>query len=58
VAESIANDPEFIKDGFHISRFITATMDTKDNHVNIDALYMDLETASTQINVSVSELIF
>jgi hypothetical protein len=54
VAESLANDLEFIKARFHIGRFITVAVDTKDDHVNIEALYTDLESASAQINVSIS----
>jgi hypothetical protein len=58
VEESLANDPEFIKVGFHIGRFITAAVDTEEDRTNMDALYTDLESASTRFNVSTFPLIF
>jgi hypothetical protein len=53
VAESLADNREFIKFRFHIDRFITAVVDTKVNQVNIRVLYSDLESASTRLNVSI-----
>jgi hypothetical protein len=47
VAESLAIDPEFIKAGFYIGRFIIAAMDTETYRANIEALYTDLEYTST-----------
>jgi hypothetical protein len=56
--ESLAKDPEFVKVGFHIGRFIMAVVDTKKDRTNMDGLYNDLESASTQLNVSISYLMF
>jgi hypothetical protein len=47
VAESLADNPEFIKVGFHIGRFIIAAVDTKADRANTKMLYSDLESAST-----------
>jgi hypothetical protein len=58
VAESLANDPDFIKVGFHRGRIITTVVDIQDDCANIEALYMDQESTSTWINVSSSCLIF
>jgi hypothetical protein len=43
VEESLGNDLEFIKAGFHIGRFITAAVDTEVERMNTDVLYADLE---------------
>jgi hypothetical protein len=53
IAESLANNPEFIKAGFHIDRFITTAVDTEADRANIKALYSNLESASTCLNVSI-----
>jgi hypothetical protein len=58
VVETLANDLELIKGGLHIGRFITATVDTKADRTNIEALYTDLESSSTQINVIIVRLVF
>jgi hypothetical protein len=52
VAESLANDPEFIKARIRIDRFITTVVDTKADNTNIEALCTDLESTTTQINIS------
>jgi hypothetical protein len=54
VAKSLADNPEFTKAGFHIGRFVTATIDTKVDRANIKALYSNLEFALTCIIVSIS----
>jgi hypothetical protein len=36
-AESLANDPEFIKARFHIDRFIIITVDTEADHPPCDS---------------------
>jgi hypothetical protein len=52
VAETLANDPDFIHAGFHIGRFIIAVVDTKANRLNTEALRTELESTSTRIYVS------
>jgi hypothetical protein len=54
VAETLANDPDFIKVGFHIGRFITAVVDIKSNRVNTMALRTELNSTWTRINMSTS----
>jgi hypothetical protein len=54
VEESLAKDPEFVKAGFHIGRFITAVVDIEKDHANMDALYNDMVSASARLNVSIS----
>jgi hypothetical protein len=56
VTESLFDNPEFIKTGFHISRFITIAVDTEADQANIKALYSDLKSALTHLNVSVTYL--
>jgi hypothetical protein len=58
VVETLAKDPDFIKAGFHIGRFITTTVDTEADCPNNEALWMDLDSASTWINVSTLCLVF
>jgi hypothetical protein len=58
VEESLANDPEFIKVGFHIGKFITTAVDTEAERANTDALYAELESASVWFNVSIFHLSF
>jgi hypothetical protein len=38
VEESLTKDPEFIKAGFNIGRFVTTAVDTKKDCTNMDAL--------------------
>jgi hypothetical protein len=52
VNETLAKDPDFIKAGFHIGRFITTAVNTEADHADIQALRNDLNSASTRINVS------
>jgi hypothetical protein len=53
VVESLADNPKFIKVRFRISRFITVVVDTKADQANIKALYLNLESASTYLKVSI-----
>jgi hypothetical protein len=57
VAKTVAKDPDFIKVGFHIGRFITTAVDIEVGCTNIKALWTDLNFASTRINVSISCLV-
>jgi hypothetical protein len=52
VVENLANDLDFIKAEFHISRFITTVVDTEADHINTEALQTELDSASTRIYVS------
>jgi hypothetical protein len=54
VAESLANNLEFIKARFHIDRFITDAVDTEAERANTKALQTNLASASTRIDVSIS----
>jgi hypothetical protein len=54
VTESLFNNPEFIQDGFHIDRFVTAIADTEADQANTKALYLALETDLTHLDVSLS----
>jgi hypothetical protein len=56
VADSLTKNPDFIKVGFHIGRFITAVVDTAKQHVVTKALKINLEFALEEINVSISFL--
>jgi hypothetical protein len=53
VVESLADNPKFIKVRFRIGRFITVVVDTKADQANIKALYLNLESASTYLKVSI-----
>jgi hypothetical protein len=52
VAESLWDNPEFIRAGFHIERFIMAAVDIEAGRENIKALYANLKSTSAQIDVS------
>jgi hypothetical protein len=52
VVESLFDNLEFIQVRFHIGRFITVAVDTEADQANIKALYSDLQSASTHLNVS------
>jgi hypothetical protein len=52
VAETLANDPDFVQAGFHIGRFITVVVDTEAGRLNTKALRTELESTSTKINVN------
>jgi hypothetical protein len=58
VAESLTNDPNFIKVGFHIIRFVTTIVNTEAEKADIQALRSDLDSASLWINVNSSLLFF
>jgi hypothetical protein len=47
-------NPDFIKVGFHIGRFITASVDTEKEHAITEALKFNLEFVSEQIKVCIS----
>jgi hypothetical protein len=53
VVESLADNPAFIKAEFHISRFVTAAIDTEVNQANIKELYSNLKSALTCLNVCI-----
>jgi hypothetical protein len=53
VVESLADNPKFIKVRFRIGRFITVVVDTKADQANIKVLYLNLESASTYLKVSI-----
>jgi hypothetical protein len=55
VVESLWDNPEFIKPGFHVGRFVTAAIDTKADRENIKVLYSSLKSISAQIDVSALE---
>jgi hypothetical protein len=38
---------------FHLGRFITVSIDTEADQVNIEALYFELEATSSRIDVSI-----
>jgi hypothetical protein len=54
VADTLTTNPDFIKVGFHIGRFITASVDTEKEHAITEALKFNLEFVSEQIKVCIS----
>jgi hypothetical protein len=48
----LVKDPDIISGGFHIGRFITVVMNTKEECTDFEALRSDLDSASTRINIS------
>jgi hypothetical protein len=52
VVETLAQNADFIKAGFHIGRFITTAVDTEADRSNTEALRAELDPAWTRINVS------
>jgi hypothetical protein len=52
VAETLAKDPNSIKAGFHIGKFIIAAVDTMADRSNTEALWTELDSALSRINVS------
>jgi hypothetical protein len=54
VADTLTGNPNFIKAGFHIGRFITIGVDAEKEHALTDALKCNLEFTSEQIKVSIS----
>jgi hypothetical protein len=52
LTDSLAKDPDFIKVGFHIGRFVTAAVNTEAKHADIQTLQSDLDSAFLCINVS------
>jgi hypothetical protein len=54
ITKSLTDNPKFIKARFHISRFITAAVDTEAERANTEVLQTDLASASTRIAVNIS----
>jgi hypothetical protein len=54
VADTLTENPDFIKVRFHIRRFITTRVGTEKEHAVTEALKCNLEFAKEQIKVSVS----
>jgi hypothetical protein len=52
IAKILLKDPDFIKAGFHIGKFIIVAVDTEVDRTNIETLRTDLDSASTRINMS------
>jgi hypothetical protein len=52
VADSLADDQDFIKAGFHIRKYIMATVNTEVEQTDIQVLHSDLDSDSLHINVS------
>jgi hypothetical protein len=52
VAESQWDNLDFIQAGFHIGRYVIASMNFEAEREYIKALYSSLKTTSAQINVS------
>jgi hypothetical protein len=52
VADSLAKDPDFIKAGFHIGRFVTAAVNTEAEYVETQALQSDMDSAALHISIS------
>jgi hypothetical protein len=52
VADTLANDPDFIKAGLHIGSFITVAVDTEKEQAITKALKCYLEFASEQNSIS------
>jgi hypothetical protein len=53
VAESLIDNPEFIKVRFHIGRFVMAIVDTEADRTNIKVPHQQVRHASTCLNVSI-----
>jgi hypothetical protein len=52
VAETLANDPDFIQAGFHIGRFITVVVDTRVDQLNTEGLLTKSESCLNRIKVN------
>ena len=52
VANSLAKDPDFIKVGCHIGKYIMVAVNTEAEQADILTLCSDLDSASHRINVS------
>jgi hypothetical protein len=52
VAETLANDPDFIQARFHIGRFITAVVDTQADRLSTEGLLTELESCLNRIKVN------
>jgi hypothetical protein len=57
VVSPLAQDPNFIKVGCHLGKYITAVVNTEAEQADIRVLRDDLNSASLQINVSLFILI-
>jgi hypothetical protein len=51
--EFLWDAPEFIQAGFHVGRYITATVDAEAEHANAQHLYSNLESTAEQIQVTI-----
>jgi hypothetical protein len=54
IADTLSKDPGFIKDKFHIGRFITVMVNTEEKRVITEALKNNLDYASQRINIRIS----
>jgi hypothetical protein len=52
VAETLANDPDFIQAGFHIGGFITAVVGTEADRLNTEGLLIESESCLNRIKVT------
>jgi hypothetical protein len=53
VAESLRDNLEFIQAGYHIGRYVTASVNTEAERERIKALYSSMKTTSELIDVSI-----
>jgi hypothetical protein len=53
VAESLWDNPDFIQAGFHIGRYVIASMNTEAEQEQIKALYSSMRTTSELVDVSI-----
>jgi hypothetical protein len=52
VAESLWGNLDFIQAGFHIGRYVSASVNTQTEHEQIKALYSSMKTTSKLKDVS------
>jgi hypothetical protein len=53
VVESLWDNPDIIQAGFHIGRYVTASLNTEAEQEQIKALYSSMKTTSELIDVSI-----
>jgi hypothetical protein len=53
IAESLWDNPNFIQAGFHIGRYVTASVNTEAEREQIKALYSNMKTTSELVDVSI-----
>jgi hypothetical protein len=53
VAKSLWDNPDFIQAGYHIGRYVTASVNTEAKREQIRALYSSMKTTSKLIDVSI-----